>query len=283
MFEVDEATPQSSDENLQFGPDYASSRAKLDQRLQEYEAAAAHYPGEYRIDFGPTYHAQSSGGIDCTVRAIMKMHGNDVAHYSLIATDPSGAVIGYRTATVTKKEHYYESSGFVFSGIRLKGISTVVDSAHVDFLRRLSTQLGKPVEWAVDNRNNRDYVSFALQAVLSHDESLQREAAVREAEQDRWQTQYGRTGRFGIEGERSRFFEPHEKTDPFYPTEENVSAIGRVELKRTESGVFDPVQVARLNTSQKVETADGNFQFFYGLLGATYVRPQGNPPSLRRP
>lgn len=135
-----------------------------------------------QLSKGPEYHAVSSGGVKLQINSILYNLDKERSRYLLIVRNSSGEIVGYRTMAMIKGGEEVLATGYVNTLVRGKGISTVIDSANLDLLKRFSENTGKPVRFIINDSNRTTGDETGSD---SADETLERK---------RWKSVYGLNG-----------------------------------------------------------------------------------------
>ncbi|MFA6004882.1 MAG: hypothetical protein WC775_00150 [Patescibacteria group bacterium] len=259
--------PHTGPEQLKFEPDYQAKSLELSSALTGYQQSESMQPTEYKIGFGPTYHARSSGGIDCTVRVVFLKDTHNVLRFSLIALDPSGTEIGHNISSIEVENGRQTVMGGVYTGVRGKGISTVIESAYVDFLQRLVNQQGTPITWEVINDNYAQLQLLKDLYLQTPTEKLRLAIVEKEAEQERWRAQFAFNGKLGVAPDGKRTFSPPRSLLAALGKKENVETVDSIALSRNSQGLYQPSEVRRINSKNQKEVREAHLGFLYRMTG----------------
>lgn len=271
MLDTEQITAFQGVSKQRFEIDFPSKYSELLRTLKGYQQSEGLLPTRFHIGFGPTYHTRSSGQIDNTIKVIFVKDGNVIIRYSLVAMDREGKVIGYRRSSLSEEKDRYVSVGYIYTGIRAKGISTVIDSAHADFLQRLTTQYNKPIIWEIFNDNAMKL--GVLEEQLQNDQTpeLSNQISEKRVEQARWQSQYGTTGRFGIGKNKERIFNPQISRLTREVMKEDVELIENIFLGRKSGNPYEAVEIERIEKNEQPLIYQKNLTFFRQLITDTQI------------
>jgi hypothetical protein len=214
--------------------------------LEGYQKLCESFPSKYSIGFGPTYQAQSSGGIDLDVRTVLLKDNGTVLNYALIAADNKGQVVGTRFSELILYRGLFTSEGYIHTSLRGKGVSTVIDSAHVDLLQRLATQYNKPIECIISDTNTN-------------------KQSTSEEEKNRWRAQYSPGGKFGVSPKGIIAFRPQILSLTGEPEEEDIESIESIHLQRVIGHKHEPGEVKRVPPGEKPNLHQRNLPWFQQL------------------
>ncbi|MBI5151881.1 MAG: hypothetical protein HZA34_04985 [Candidatus Pacebacteria bacterium] len=213
-------------------------------------AKEAHGSRQIYLRFGPTYYAQSSGGVDVEIKTQFITFDSRVVAYALYARSTNGEIIGFRNSTFSE---FWECFGYIYAAVRGKGLSTALDSAHLDFLQRLSNEYRQPITWIVLNANNakmNDALDKAKRNPTNENLSLLQKAI---AEQQRWQKMWGTQGKLEIPENGPKIIQAQisRRTSKIFV--ERVESIENIYMRRIDGGVHVPSEIERALSPQEIE------------------------------
>lgn len=202
------------------------------------------------LHFGPTYYIQSSGGVDLEIRTQFTTFHDQISAYALYACNTSGEIIGFRNSIFSE---FWECFGYIYTAVRGKGLSTALDSAHLDFLQRLANEYKQTITWIVINANNtkmNDLLKKAKSNPTNENLTLLQNAI---EEQQRWQKVWGTLGKLEVPESGPKIIQAKISRRTKKVFDENVESIENIYMRRTESGMYTPSEIERAFSPKEIE------------------------------
>lgn len=249
-----------------FETDFYTKSKIVRDTLRDYQQLTDLLPFNYSLGSGPTYSARSSGQIESEVKTFFLQSPARVLRYSLLAFDQSGEILGYRLSGLASWKRGFKSEGVIFTRSRVKGVSTVIESAHLDLLQRFANQYiklpGGKLIWELMKANEIFLHALRQQYNKTQDPEILQELERKYLEVRRWRAQYGPGGKFGFDERGIREIFPQTSPQTGLTEKADIGTISNIHLERNFTGIYEPVEIERIDPEVAISLRERNLLFF---------------------